>query len=49
MTEAEAIAIYASGEQAVVVTLLALDAKFRKLEEQQALNSRNSSKPPSVE
>ena len=49
MTAVEARAIYASGEEQVVDTLLKQDARIRELEARASTNSRNSSKPPSTD
>jgi len=49
MTVLEARAIYATGEESVVDTLLKQDARIRELEAKAAINSRNSSKPPSTD
>jgi transposase len=47
MTESQARALYQMGEEAVVAFLLDISRRLQALEEQNAKNSGNSSKPPS--
>ena len=49
MTRDEAVAIYVSGEEAVVATLLRLDGQIAALVARITLDSHNSSKPPSTD
>jgi len=49
VTADEARAIYATGEETVVDTLLKQDARIRELEARASTNSRNSSQPPSTD
>ena len=49
MTRDEAVAIYVSGEEAVVATLLRLDGQITALVARTTLDSHNSSKPPSTD
>jgi len=49
MTEQEARDIYHQGEEAVVSKFMEFDARLTKLEEKLAMNSTNSSKPPSTD
>jgi transposase len=49
VTEAEACALFAKGEKPTVAKLLEQDARIRGLEARLAINSQNSSKPPSTD
>ncbi len=49
MTAEEARAIFAQGEKPTVEKLLEQDARIQELEGQRAIDSRNSSKPPSTD
>ena len=49
MTEQEARNIYHQGEEAVVSKFMEFDARLTRLEEKLAMNSANSSKPPSTD
>jgi transposase len=49
MTEAEACALFDKGQKPTVAKLLEQDARIGALEAQLAMNSQNSSKPPSTD